>query len=133
MYVVYCTLCTVSVYKAAVISPAPYIYTHIFLLYFFFKNLSPLSLYTHKRLDDIISQACYRYRRHIPEERHTHKVHTISHKLLQGGGPTKTPPGHTQTSYNFIQYHTHNRPEPFTIKDGCCLILFRLDLGLSED
>ena len=40
----------------------------------------------------------------------THKLHTI-----------------------FIQYHTHNRPEAFTIKDGCCLILFRLELGLSED
>ena len=38
-----------------------------------------------------------------------------------------------KTHTNFIQYHTHNRPEPFTIKDGCCLILFRLDLGLSED
>jgi hypothetical protein len=58
------------------------------------------------------------------------QFHTNSYR---GGGSTKTPPGHTQTSYNFIQYHTHNRPEPFTIKDGCCLILFRLDLGLSED
>jgi hypothetical protein len=32
-----------ELYKAAVISTAPYISTHIFLLYFFFKNLSPLS------------------------------------------------------------------------------------------
>jgi len=97
------------VYKAAVISPAPYIYTHIFLLYFFFKNLSPLSLYTHKRLDDIISQACYRHRRQ--RERHTHKIHTLSYNLLQGGGPTKTPPGHTQTSYNIhtISYTQQTR------------------------
>jgi hypothetical protein len=51
--------CMQRVYKAAVISTAPYISTHTFVLYFFFKNLSPLSLYTHKHLDDIISQACY--------------------------------------------------------------------------
>ena len=79
----FCSDLTSVVYKAAVISPAPYIYTHIFLLYFFFKNLSPLSLYTHKRLDDIISQACYRHRRHIPEgEAHTQfiQIHTISYR-----------------------------------------------------
>jgi hypothetical protein len=90
-------------YTAAVISTAPYISTHIFVLYFFFKNLSPLSLYTHRHLDDIISQACYRHRRHIPEERHTYKVHTLSHKLLQGGRFYQDP---TRSHTNLIQFHT---------------------------
>jgi hypothetical protein len=92
-------------YKAAVISTAPYIYTHIFLLYFFFKNLSPLSLYTHKRLDDIIRQACYRHRRHIPGERHTHKTHTF-HTISYRGEvlPRPHPVTHKlhTISYNII-------------------------------
>jgi hypothetical protein len=115
-------------YKAAVISTAPYISTHIF----FFKNLSSFSLYIHKHLDYIIRPAisiCATFQR---RGSHTKFIHFHT-KLLQGGGSTKTPPGHTQISYNFIQYHTNNRPEPFTIKVGCCLILSRLDLGLSED
>ncbi len=122
-------------YKAAVISTAPYISTHIFLLYFFFKNLSPLSLYTHKHLDDIISQACYRHRRHIPEERHSYKVHTISHKLLQGGRFYQDP---TRSHTKFIQFHTISytqQARTFYYKRWLLLDIreTRLDLGLSED
>jgi hypothetical protein len=91
------------VYKAAVISTAPNISTHIFLLYFFFKNLSPLSLYIHEHLDYIIRPAISigatfqgrgthtkfiqfhtnSYRGEALPRPHpvTHKIHTISYNI----------------------------------------------------